>query len=165
MHKKREENGGVSANLRQLDIYSTYKAKHSAQDRALHYWMQLVCLHNIPFTKIKDHNFSSLLICNEVSYDVFIPTMLELSIVEEKISKEMEGKKGTIIHDSWRKFAKHYICLLAVYIICTGKRIVEGEMLMEPVITLLTCTTLPHDEAAGEAGDVNDGECVSISWC
>jgi hypothetical protein len=35
---------------------------------------------------------------------------------------------------------------------------VEEEVLMEPAMTLLMCTTLPHDDAAGEAGDVNDGE-------
>jgi hypothetical protein len=38
--------------------------------------------------------------------------MLELSmLVEEKIAKEMEGKNGTIIHDGWSKFARHYVCL------------------------------------------------------
>ena len=36
---------------------------------------------------------------------------------------------------------------------------------MEPVMTLLTCTTLPHDDAAEEVGDVNDGECVTTSLC
>jgi hypothetical protein len=50
---------------------------------------------------------------------------------------------------------------LAAYMISTGKRNVEGEMLMEPVMTLLTCATLPDDDAAGEVGDVNDGECVT----
>jgi hypothetical protein len=107
--------------------------------------MQLICLHNIPITKIKDRNFSSLIIAEDVSYDVFIQTMLELSmLVEEKIAKEMEGKKGTIIHDGWSKFARRYVCLLAAYMIGAGKRNVQGEVLMEPVMTLLTCTTLPH---------------------
>jgi hypothetical protein len=166
VREMKKENGVASRNLKQLDMYSTYKAKHSAQDRALHHWIQLVCLHNISITKINDYNFSSLLTSDEVSYDVFIRTMLELSVlVEEKIAKEMEGKKGTIIHDGWSKFAKHYVCLLAAYMISTGKRNVEGEMLMEPVMTLLTCTTLPHDDAAGEAGDVNDGECVTTLLC
>jgi hypothetical protein len=147
-------------------MYSMYKAKHSAQDCALHHWIQLVCLHNIPIMKIKDRNFSSLLISDEVSYDVFIHTMLELSmLVEEKIAKEMEGKKGTIIHDGWSKFAKHYVCSLAANMTSTGKKNVEGEMLMELVMTLLTWTTLPHDDAAGEAGDVNDGECVTTLLC
>jgi hypothetical protein len=92
--------------------------------------------------------------------------MLELSmLVEEKIAKEMVGKKGTIIHDGWSKFAEHYVCLLAAYMISPGKRNVEGEMLMEPEMTLLTCTTLPNDDAAGEAGDVNDGECVTTLLC
>ncbi len=86
-------------------------------------------------------------------------------LVEEKIAKEMEGKKGTIIHDGWSEFAKHYVYLLAAYMISAGKRNVEGEMLMEPVMTLLTCTTFPHDDAAGEAGDVNDGECVTTLLC
>jgi hypothetical protein len=101
VRKMKKENGVASRNLKQLDIYFMYKAKHSAQDRALHHWIQLVCLHNISIMKIKDHNFSSLLISDEVSYDVFIHTiMLELSmLVEEKIAKEMEGKKETIIHD------------------------------------------------------------------
>jgi hypothetical protein len=166
VREMKKENGVASRNLKQLDMYSMYKAKHSAQDRALHHWIQLVCLHNIRITKIKDCKFESLLISDEVSYDVFIHTMLELSmLVEEKIAKEMEGKKGTIIHGGWSKFAKHYVCFLAAYMISTSKRNVEGEMLMEPVMKLLTCTTLPHDDAAGEAGDVNDGECVTTSLC
>ncbi len=44
-------------------------------------------------------------------------------IVEGKIAVEMKGRKGTIIHDGWSKFSKHYVCLLACYMVHTGKGI------------------------------------------
>ncbi len=71
---------------------------------------------------------------------------MELSfVVKEKIAGEMNGKKGTIMHNGWSKFSRHYVCLLVSYLIATGKKDVFGEEVMEGVNTLLTCTMLPHD--------------------
>lgn len=106
-------------------------------------------IHNVPITKIDNPNFRSLLCCNEtkLSYKTFVNTMLELSlIVEGKIATEMKGKKGIIMHDGWSKYARHFVCLLAAYMVSTGKRGIDGEEIMEPVMTLITCTTLPHDD-------------------
>jgi hypothetical protein len=84
--------------------------------------------------------------------------IMELSfIVEEMISAEIKGKKGIIMHGGWSKFARHYVCLLASYLIPNGKQDSEGEDVMEPVMTLLTCTTLPHDNGC------NDNEDATIS--
>lgn len=79
--------------------------------------------------------------------------MFELTlIVEQKIAKEIKGKKGIIMHDGWSKFARHYVCLLACYLIGSGKRGNDGEEIMEAVTTLLTCTTLPHDDEGNGEG-------------
>jgi hypothetical protein len=111
-----EEKGtkiGNNTTLTQQNIFTSFHLKPSGQEHALHHWMRLVTLHNIPITKIKDSDFCSLLSCKKTSYDTFIETMLELSmIVEGKIAVEMKGRKGTIIHDGWSKFSKHYVCLL-----------------------------------------------------
>jgi hypothetical protein len=57
--------------------------------------------------------------------------MLELSlIVEEKITAEMKGKRGIIMHDRWNKYSRHYVCLLAMYLVDTGKIDVLGQEVM-----------------------------------
>ena len=66
--------------------------------------------------------------------------------MEEKIDAEMKGKRGIIMHDGWSKFSRHFVCLLVAYMALTGKQSTDGEEVMEPVMTLLTCTTLPHDD-------------------
>ncbi len=130
---------------KQLDLITAFQVKPTAQEKALYHWMRLVTIHNIPITKLKDNAFCMLLSCEKISYDVFIDTMLELSmIVETKIGAEMRGRKGTIIHDGWSKFSKHYVCLLACYTVNKGKQ-------LEAQLTLLSCTTLPHvEEKDGE---------------
>jgi len=74
-------------------------------------------------------------------------------IVEAKIHVEMKRKVGTILHDGWSKYFRHYIALLASYIVNTGKRDGNGKKVMKPVITLLTCSTLPYND--NEEGDGN----------
>ncbi len=70
--------------------------------------------------------------------------MLQLSlIVEKKVASEMSGKKGIIMHDGWSKFARHYLAIMGCYMVSTDKRDCRGSIIMEPVISLLTCTTLP----------------------
>ncbi len=66
--------------------------------------------------------------------------------MEEKIAAEMKGKKGIIMHDGWSKYSRHYVCLLATYLLDAGKNDVLGQQMMESVNTLMTVTTLPQDE-------------------
>lgn len=155
--RKAREDGGASTGI-QEKLSKIWK-KGSERERALFTWVKLVCLHNESIAKMTNKDFCSMLNCGKVSPPVFIKTLLELSlIVEEKIAKEMEGKKGVIMHDGWSKFARHYICLLAVYMVKTGRKLNEVEEL-EPVISMLTCTTLPYTSTeTDENGDDIDGE-------
>ncbi len=50
------------------------------------------------------------------------------------------------MHDGWSKFSRHYVCLLASYLVATSEKDVFGEEVMEGVNTLLTRTILPHDD-------------------
>ena len=80
---------------------------------AMNTWMGLVCLYNTPITRMSDKVFCSYLQCEETSYKTFVATMFELSlIIEAKIQAEMKGKVGTILHDGWSKYSRHYIALL-----------------------------------------------------
>ncbi len=117
------------------------------QDLALHTWMKLVCLHNTPIQKMNDSNFCDVINCERTSRQTFTDTMLELSlIVEEKIAAEMKGKKGIIMLDGWSMYSRQYVCLLATYLVDTGKNDASGQQMMESVNTLMTVTTLPQDE-------------------
>jgi hypothetical protein len=96
---------------------------------------------------MNDRKFCEILSCDGLSYTTFINTLMELLfVVKEKIAGEMNGKKGTIMHDGWSKFSRHHVCLLVSYLVATGEKYVFGEEVMEGVNTLLTCTTLPHDD-------------------
>jgi hypothetical protein len=96
---------------------------------------------------MNDSDFCYVINCERTSHKTFTDTMLELSlIVEKKIAAEMKGKKGIIMHDGWSKYSRHYVCLLATYLVDAGKNDVSGQQMMESVDTLLTVTTLPQDE-------------------
>ncbi len=96
---------------------------------------------------MNDCKFSEMLSCDGLSYTTFINTLMKLSfVVEEKIAGKMNGKKGTIMHNGWSKFSRHYVCLLASYLVATVEKDVFGEEVMEGVNTLLTCTMLPQDD-------------------
>jgi hypothetical protein len=117
------------------------------QDLALHTWIKLVCLHNTPIQKMNDSDFCDVINCAKTSHKTFTDTMLELSlIVEEKVAAEMKGKKGIIMHNGWSKYSRQYVCLLAMYLVDTGKNDVSEQQMMESVNTLMTVTTLPQDE-------------------
>ena len=148
---------GASKRQTQSTLFSTFMEKPTPLEFALNIWMGLVCNYNTPITRMGDKVFCSFLTCEEVSYKTFVATMFELSlIVEAKIQVEMKGKVGTILHDGWSKYSRHYIALLASYMVNTTKRDGNGRKVMKSVITLLTCSTLPyHDD---EEGDDNVGE-------
>ncbi len=44
-----------------------------------------------------------------------------------------------------------------------GKWNVKGEVLWEPVVTLLTCTTLPQAVDDDDEGNFDEGKCVLFS--
>ncbi len=148
VYKSREDDGLVNGKIeRQLKLQEALSCKANSQDFALHTLVQLVCLHNTPLTKMNDRKFCEILSCDGLSYTTFINTLMELLfVVKEKIAGEMNGKKGTIMHDGWSKFSRHHVCLLVSYLVATGEKYVFGEEVMEGVNTLLTCTTLPHDD-------------------
>jgi hypothetical protein len=102
------------------------------QDLALYRWMKLVCLHNTSIYKINDSNFCDVHSCKKTPHKTFTNTMLELSlIVEEKKSVEMKGKREIIMHDKWNKYSRHYVCLLPIYLLDTGKIEVLGQEVMQ----------------------------------
>jgi hypothetical protein len=157
-----------SKKKKQTELFASLLAKATPSEIALDTWMGLVCLYNTPITRMSDKVFCKYLMCEETSYKTFVATMFELSlIVEAKIQKEMEGKVGTILHDGWSKYSRHYIALLACYMVDKGKRDGNNMKKMEPVITLLTCSTLPYneDEDEDEDGDNNAGELATMMLC
>ncbi len=107
----------------------------------------MVCLHNTLIHKMNDSNFCDVINCKRTSHKTFTDAMLVLSlIVEEKIAAEMKGKIGIIMHDGWSKYSRHYVCLLATYLVDAGKNDALGQQMMESVNTLMTVPTLPQDE-------------------
>ena len=117
----------------------------SSQDKALFMWTELVCDHNIALFKTRDKTFTRHLEGNKhVGYDMLVSLLLRLSIiVEEKIAKEMQGKKGGILHDGWSRHGRHYVALMASYLVKNH----AGDL--ETVVRLLSCSTLPHDDDDG----------------
>ena len=112
----------------QTTLFSALIDKPTPSEIALNIWMGLVCKYNTPISRMRDKEFSSFLTCEEISYETFVATMFELSlIVEAKIHVEMKGKVGTILHDGWSKYSRHYIALLASYMVNTGKRDGNGK--------------------------------------
>ncbi len=110
---------------------------------------------------MNDSNFCDVINCERASHKIFTNTMLELSlIVEEKIAAEMKGKKGIIMHDGWSKHSRHYVCLLAKYLVDVGKTDALGQKTMESVNTLMTVTTLPQDEE--ENGKLRCTESIKV---
>ncbi len=107
VYKSREDDGLVNEKIeRQLKLQEALSCKANPQDFALHTWVKLVCLHNTPLTKMNDRKFCEMLSCDGLSYTTFINTLMELSFVlKEKIAGEMNGMKGTIMHDGWSKFS------------------------------------------------------------
>jgi hypothetical protein len=163
--RTQREEGGASTGIQ--ETLSKLWNQGTPMEQALFTWVKLVCLHNEPFAKMSNDDFCSLLKCDKVSYPVLVKMLLELSlIVEEKIAKEMKGKVGVIMHDGWSKFARHYICLLAVYMVASGRKPGPDEVkVMKPVITMLTCTTLPYTSTnTDENGNEIDGETYFLPY-
>ncbi len=71
-----------------------------------------------PIYKITNSNFCDKLSCETTSHKTFTNTMLELSLIMKgKITAEMKGNKGIIMHDGQSKYSRHYVCLLATYLV------------------------------------------------
>ena len=88
----------------------------SDQDKGIYQALKLIVHHLIPISKLKDTTFTEMLKEAPVSIDVLMETMFHLTlVVEEKVSGEMKGKKGTILHDGWTRFGRHYVCLFSAF--------------------------------------------------
>ena len=57
----------------------------------------------------------------------------------------MKNNKGCIIHDGWSRFGRHYVALMAAY--CITKQDANGKDFRKSFISLLACSTLPHDDS------------------
>ena len=113
--------------------------------------LELVVMHNISITKFRDLDFRKHLNIDHVAYETFINVLIELThVVEEKIMEEMKDNKGCILHDGWSRYGRHYVALMASYLIKQK----TGELEVDKaVISLLACSTLPHDD--------DESKCVS----
>ncbi len=123
--------------------------KANPQDRALFTAIQLVVKHNIPPTKLRDRSFMDLLNVDPVSYKVCVHTMLELMlVVEDKIAKEMKGKKGSLLHDGWSRYGKHFVVLLVCYMLEQETIGADGKKKKskKAEISMLALSTLSHTE-------------------
>ena len=139
------DSSSTGSTRKQADLLNTFQLKTGEQDNSLHTAITVVCKHNLPITMACSPDFRHFLTHKEYSYTTVVDTMVSLSIiVEEKLSKEMTGVKGTIMYDGWSKFSTHYVALLASYLRPTKKQSNEGHAQMEMVTRLLTCTTLPY---------------------
>jgi hypothetical protein len=65
VHKEKGTKTGNNTTLTQQNIFTSFHLKPSGQEHALHHWMRLVTLHNIPITKIKHSDFCSLPSCKK----------------------------------------------------------------------------------------------------
>ena len=96
----------------------------NSQDKSLAVLLELMCLHNVPPNKFRSESFMKFIDVKEkdISHAVLVETLLHLSlVVEEKIAKEMKGKKGCILHDGWSKYGCHYVALMVSYLVETKK--------------------------------------------
>ena len=76
--------------------------------------------------------------------------MLELTwVVNEKLAVEMADNKGTILHDAWTRYGRHYLALLAMYLM--KETTIEGEEASKVVTSLLALSTLSCDATDNEA--------------
>ena len=102
----------------------------------------LVTVFNLAIDLFKNPEFLIAVVMDSVGIDLFVDFLIWLVfVVEEKVAAEMKGKKGMIYHDGWSKFGVHYVCLFASYMVELSEK---GKF--EFVMTLITVSTLPHDE-------------------
>lgn len=158
-HNSNGKKDGMFRSIQKKLLDSMSKA--NPKDRCLFRVIKLICDHNIPITKVRDKSFMDLLGDIEpTSYETVVATMLELAIIiEEKIAREIKGRKGSILHDGWSRYGVHYVALMACYMIDWGED-EDGNRIEKPEITLISCSTLPyHDEADDEDADT---ECTYL---
>ena len=111
------------------------------QDLSLLSLLELVTMHDIPQTKVRDPSFMKL---EGIGYKTLLDTLVHLMwVVEEKIAAEMKGNKGCILHDGWSRYGRHYVALYASYIML--KKDPNGKEFEVTVLSMLACSTLPFD--------------------
>ena len=155
-----------STKYKQQNIFQAMCAANP-QDSAAYGMLELVVLHNVSITKFRDPEFRKHLRLDVVAYQTFIDVMIELTgVVEEKIAAEMKDNRGCILHDGWSRYGRHYVALMAAYLIKEKAGDVEVE---KQVISLLACSTLPHDDEESKFMFIENTLCfcsrVIISQC
>ena len=134
-----------------IDSMSTENPK----EKILFHIIKLICEYNTHLNKVRDKKHTELLVdIQSTSSETVVATMIELSIIiEENISIEMKGKKGSITHDRWIRNGPHFVALMSCYIIDWGVE-EDRNKIKKPDITLISCSTFLH---YGEVDDEDAG--------
>jgi hypothetical protein len=136
-----EENNLNISKVQQKSILGAM-CQANDQDKTLNRMAILAILHNTPINKFRDESYVEAILLDPVSIDVFVSFLLWLTfVVEEKIGKEMKGKKGMVYHDGWTKYGTHFVSLFASYVVPCASRNPYKK-----VMRLLSVSTLPHDD-------------------
>ena len=117
----------------------------NGQEESILSLIQLVTDHDLCPTKVRDESYMRHLKVDGVAYQTLLDSLVHLMwVVEEKVTKEMIGNKGCILHDGWTRFGRHYVALYAAYLIT--RKDLHNKDFEEHVVTMLACSTLPHND-------------------
>ena len=116
-HVSNSKKNGMFRSIQEKLIDSIFI--ENPKDKNLFRMIKLICEHNMSIIKIRDKRHVELLRDIEpVSHETVFSEILELSItIEEKISSEMKGRKGSILHDGWSRCGTHFFYLMACCVI------------------------------------------------
>ena len=90
----------------------------TAKELALHDYVRLIVLKNLPVSVVEDPEYRKFHRYNEViSKRLFKEVIFKMvDLVDKKLSEEMKRcGKGSILHDGWTCAGVHYIALFACY--------------------------------------------------
>ena len=135
--------------LQQMDIKDGM-GMMNAMEESIVSLLELITLHDVCPTKLRDPEYMKHLKVEGVSYETILDSIVHLVwVVEERIAAEMKDKKGCILHDGWSRFGRHYVALYAAYPVTKIDRDTKEEF-DKTVLTMLGCSTLPHDDDTGK---------------
>ena len=103
----------------------------SKYDEELYEWLVLIIVKNNPLSIVVDTQYRAILKHEKVfSCQLLRQIIFKVrNLVKEKLRKELKSSKvGSILHDGWTKFSKHYMCLLACFNILVSRSVYKkGE--------------------------------------
>ena len=84
------------------------------KDETLFRIIKIICEHIIPINKaIYKKHMELLAVIQPASRETVVDAMLKFSIInEEKISAQLEGKKGSLVHGGWSRNGTHFVTLI-----------------------------------------------------